>query len=64
MTFEFRAEFFNVFNRLLLPSPTSTNALATQTMNAAGIPTSGFGYMNPNSAGGQRNGQLLGRIQF
>jgi len=29
-----------------------------------GVPTSGFGYMNANSAGGQRNGQLLGRFQF
>jgi len=64
MTLEFRAEFFNVFNRLLLPGITSTNALATQTRNAAGVPTSGFGYMNSNSAGGQRNGQLLARFQF
>jgi hypothetical protein len=64
MTFEIRAEFFNAFNRLLLPAPTSTNALATQTRNAAGVPTSGFGYMNATSAGGQRNGQLLARFQF
>ena len=64
MTFELRAEFFNAFNRLLLPGVTSTNALATQTRNAAGVPTSGFGYMNSNSAGGQRNGQLLARFQF
>ena len=64
MTFELREELFNAFNRLLLPGLTSTNALATQTRNAAGVPTSGFGYMNSNSAGGQRNGQLLARFQF
>ena len=30
MTFEFRAEFFNIFNRNFLTSPTATNSTATQ----------------------------------
>ena len=64
ISFEIRAEYFNVLNRLSLPGFSSSNALATQTRNAAGVPTSGFGYMNSNSAGGQRNGQLLARFQF
>ena len=65
MTFEFRVEFINVFNRLLLPSPTSTNALATQSMNAQGIAYFRLWVMNPNSgAGGQRNGQAVARFQF
>ena len=64
ISFEIRAEYFNVLNRLSLPGFSSTNALATQTRNVAGVPTSGFGYMNATSAGGSRNGQLLARFQF
>ena len=60
-----RAEFFNVFNRLILPGPTSGNPLATQTRNTAtSIPTAGFGFINANNAGGQRNGQLVARFEF
>ena len=64
ITMEVRAEFQNVFNRLVLPGATSSNALATQSRNTAGVPTAGFGYMNATSAGGQRNGQLLARFQW
>jgi hypothetical protein len=64
ITFEIRAEYFNVLNRLVLPGFSSTNALQTPTRNAAGVPTSGFGYMNATSGGGSRNGQLLARLQF
>jgi hypothetical protein len=64
ITMEVRAEFQNVLNRVELPAPTSTNALATQTRNAAGVPTSGFGYINASSVGGQRSGQLLARFQW
>jgi hypothetical protein len=64
ITMEVRAEFINVFNRLVLPGPSSSNALATQARNAAGVPASGFGYMNATSAGGQRSGQLLARFQW
>ncbi len=63
-TMEARAEFQNIFNRVELSAGTSTNALATTTTNAAGALTSGFGYINPTSVGGQRTGQLLARFQF
>jgi hypothetical protein len=65
MTLEIRAEYFNAFNRLVLPNPSSGNALATQVRNAQGIPTSGFGFIQTaGGVGGQRNGQLLPRFQF
>ena len=60
-----RAEFFNVFNRLFLSAPSSGNPTATATFNNAGVPTGGFGYIsNSNGIGGQRNGQLVARLQF
>ncbi len=64
MKFQVRAEFFNLFNRLNLPGPTSGNPLATQTRNSALVPTAGFGFINANNAGGQRNGQLVARFEF
>jgi hypothetical protein len=68
VTFEVRMEFVNALNRLELPAPTSSNALATQTRNAAGVPTGGFGYINASSIGGifgpNRTAQLLGRLQW
>ncbi len=64
LRFQVRAEFFNLFNRLNLPGPTSGNPLATPTRNASGVPTAGFGFVNANAAGGQRNGQLVARFEF
>jgi hypothetical protein len=64
MSFEIRAEFFNVFNRLFLPMPASGNPTAAVTRNTAGEFTGGFGFVNPNNAAGQRNGQLVARFQF
>jgi hypothetical protein len=64
MLFQVRAEFFNAFNRLYLPNPSSGNPLQTQTRNAAGVPTAGFGRIDATAAGGQRNGQLVARFQF
>jgi len=64
MSLQIRAEFFNVFNRLYLPGPTSSNPLATTTYFSPGVPSGGFGYINANSASGQRNGQLVARFQF
>jgi hypothetical protein len=68
MSLSFRAEFFNVFNRLYLPSGNLQfgNPLATPTFNTlTGAPTGGFGYItNANSIGGQRNGQLVARFVF
>ena len=60
-----RAEFFNVFNRLNLPAPSSSNPTQTATFNSAGVPTGGFGYItNSSGIGSQRNGQFIARFQF
>jgi hypothetical protein len=65
MTLQFRVEAYNVFNRTEMNNPTSTNALATQTMNAQGVPTAGFGWINTGSLfSGPRQGQLVARFQF
>jgi len=66
MSIAIRAEFFNVFNRVYLPSPSASNPLATPTFNTAtGVPTGGFGYItNQSGIGGQRNGQLVARFVF
>jgi hypothetical protein len=64
MFLEFRAEFFNIFNRTFLPMPASANPLATQTYNAQGVPTGGFGYINALATAGQRNGQVVARFEF
>ncbi len=64
MAFELRAEFFNIFNRLNLPSPSSGNPTAAVTRNSVGELTGGFGFVNPNNVGGQRNGQIVARLQF
>jgi hypothetical protein len=61
---EIRGEWFNIFNRIGVPGASASNALATQAVNAAGVPTSGFGYMNSASPGGSRNGQIVARLQF
>ena len=59
-----KAEFTNMFNRTVLNSSTSTNALATQTRNAAGLTTAGFGYINNANTTGQRQGQMVARFTF
>jgi hypothetical protein len=46
-----RAEFQNIFNRAGYNVPSSGNAFATQTRNAAGQTTGGFGYINPAVVG-------------
>ena len=59
-----RAEFFNVFNRTVMPNPSAGNPLQTQTFSATGVPTAGFGRIDATSVSGQRNGQLVGRIEW
>jgi hypothetical protein len=64
-----RAEFTNAFNRTLLPGPTSTNALATQTRVNSADPNSkatvGFGFINTTTGLGQeRRGQIVVRFRF
>jgi len=65
MTFEFRAEFFNVFNRVRLSGPANDNALATQLRGANGLAISGFGRIdNRSTSSAPRSGQIALRIRF
>jgi hypothetical protein len=77
MSIEIRAEFFNLLNRIQMADPVATNPLASQTRNSAGVPTSGFGYINSQSpgnastldnnfglGGSPRQGQLVVRFKF
>ena len=61
---ELRGEFFNIFNRISVPGPSSGNPLQTQLYTAAGVPQSGFGYMNATSGAGGRSGQVVLRAVF
>lgn len=64
---DFRAEFFNIFNRAVIPNPTGTNAkLTTLTNSLTGAITQGFGRIDPNQAqvGTPRRGQLVLRLNF
>ena len=65
MSLQVRAEFFNVFNRTYLANPALTAPTQPQNRDAAGQPTSGWGYVNPTSLYTQpRNGQLVARFTF
>jgi hypothetical protein len=64
MNLQIRGEFTNIFNRTFLNAPTSGNALATQTRNAAGQTTAGYGYINNANTTGQRQGQMVARFTF
>ena len=62
---QIRAEFTNIFNRTEMSNPTATNPLATQTTNASGQTTAGFGYINTGTVfAPPRQGQLIARFQF
>ena len=67
MSLNIRAEFFNVFNRVYLGTPSSGNPTQTTTVNSATGAITGFGYAaigNTSNLGGQRNGQLVARFTF
>jgi hypothetical protein len=71
VSLEIRAEFSNITNRAYFQTPASTNAAATQTRNARGQTTAGFGYINvltPLSATfaapGPRSGSIVARFRF
>jgi hypothetical protein len=74
ITFNIRAEFTNVFNRARINDPAGTavsNAQATQTRNAAGQTTAGFGYISTaigsNPITGialPRQGQIVAKFVF
>jgi len=63
---QFRIEFYNIFNRVILPTsnPSSSNPLATTTFNSLGQLTGGFGFVNPNNFSGERTGQFVYRLDF
>jgi hypothetical protein len=62
---QIRAEFTNIFNRTQVNDPTSTNAFATQTRNAAGQATAGFGWINTGTVlSAARQGTLVARFTF
>ena len=65
MSFQIRAEFFNIFNRTYLNNPTSGNAQALQVRSNSGVPASGFGFISSGSvASANRTGQIVGRITW
>jgi len=62
-----RAEFFNVFNRVTLGNPSSSNPLTTTSVNNATGAISGFGYYSIGSAsnsGSPRVGLIVARLRF
>jgi hypothetical protein len=64
VTLEIRADFDNVFNRTVLPAP-SSGSVTTQTWNAAGMTTAGFGDIGTVSGSTtQRSGIIVGRLRF
>jgi hypothetical protein len=73
MSLHVRMEFFNIFNRMLIPNTalTSANPAATQ-VSTNGVPISGFGRVETatgsftltSGMSNVRNGQLVMRLQF
>ncbi len=66
MSMQIRAEFFNIFNRTYLSNPNvTTSPTVSQARNSAGVPTSGWGYINSTTLYSQpRNGQIVARFTF
>jgi len=79
MNFQIRGEFVNIFNRTIMPAPSTANPQAAVTKNALGIQTGGFGvisaYYAPNTAPAppgaatiptleSRQGTLIARFSF
>ena len=52
-------------NRILMPTPSSGNPVQTSTRNPiTGVQTFGFGRIDANSVSGQRNGQIVARVEW
>jgi hypothetical protein len=77
MDFSVRAEFVNIFNRTVLPAPSSTSPLTPATCFLSGTKgatgacspgatiASGFGFeQTANIPGGTRTGQIVARFRF
>ena len=58
-----RAEFVNIFNRTIMPAPSTSNPQNPVTKNNLGIQTAGFGvinaYFTPGSANASTNAPFL-----
>jgi hypothetical protein len=63
-TFNIRFEITDAFNRGHYNNPTAGNFQMTQTTQANGNASSGFGYLSPATAAAPRNGLLVGRFTF
>jgi hypothetical protein len=66
-TLQIRAEWTNVFNRLLLPQPNTTAPYGTPATQVNGISTGGYGTVIPTAGNGiasMRSGQLVVRLTF
>jgi hypothetical protein len=62
-TFGIRVEFFNALNRTQMNNPNAVNPLQTQTRNAQGVPTAGYGRVDTGSTfGPPRAGQVVARF--
>jgi hypothetical protein len=67
VTLQLRAEWTNIFNRLLLPQPNTTASYVTKPTQVNGIYTGGYGTVIPtagNGIAGMRSGQIIARISF
>jgi carboxypeptidase family protein/TonB-dependent receptor-like protein len=66
VSFNVRAEFNNMFNRLEMPNPSSTNATTATALDSLGRYTAGFGSIltTTGTASLPRQGQIIGRITF
>jgi hypothetical protein len=73
MVFSIRVEFFNIFNRVIIPNPANSNAQAVTTYNSQGLLSGGFGYINTqtitsnnqnNALPAPRTGQIVARFDF
>jgi hypothetical protein len=64
---DLRAEFFNIFNRAVVPNPVGTNAKETARYDpVSGVPTQGFGRIDVSTASvaTPRTGQIVIRFSF
>jgi len=64
LSVEIRGEWFNAFNRTVMPNPGAGNPLQTPAFNGQGVPTAGFGRIDATTVTGQRNGQLVARLRW
>jgi hypothetical protein len=66
-TLQLRAEWTNIFNRLVLPQPNTVASYVTKPTQVNGIYTGGYGTVIPtalNGVTGMRSGQVIARISF